>query len=506
MDQNPIFAITFNVHHTFIRATTSRFIKSVELILFMDLYKNKIPEHVQRIHLIAVCGTGMGALACMLKDLGYVVTGSDQHVYPPMSTFLEEKGIFLSQGFRPENLAYGPDLVVVGNAVSKDNPEVVEMCRMGLHFCSMPQAVNAFAGRGKQIILVTGTHGKTTTSALIAWLLHSAGMGVSFVIGGILANFSSNYFLGTGDYLVVEGDEYDTAFFDKGPKFMHYDPTIAVLTGVEFDHADIFSDLDHIKKAFSTFVSGLRSDATLVAFQHDSNVDDVIRAAPCKVYRYGNHGDDWAISPVRIDPPWTIFDVTHSHDFYGRFQTPMPGDHNLSNTLAAIAVADRLGIPKQIIKEALQSFKGVKRRQEIRGTKNGVVVIDDFAHHPTAVKKTIQAIKGYYRESRLTAVFEPRTNTSMRNIFQDVYTEAFDSADRVCIRKPALLGKIPPEERFSSQQLVDDLNKRGLEAAYFENTEGIIDFLVKESRPGDVILVMSNGGFDNIHERLLESL
>ena len=472
----------------------------------MNIDKNKIPERVQRIHLIAVCGTGMGALACMLKDLGYVVTGSDQHVYPPMSTFLKEKGIFLSQGFRPENLAYGPDLVVVGNAVSKDNPEVVEMCRRGLHFCSMPQAVNTFAGRGKQTILVTGTHGKTTTSALIAWLLHSAGIGISFVIGGILANFSSNYFLGTGDYLVVEGDEYDTAFFDKGPKFMHYDPIIAVLTSVEFDHADIFSDLDHIKKVFSTFVSGLRNDATLVAFQHDSNVDDVIRAAHCNLYRYGSEGGDWAIKPVRIDFPWTIFDVYKSRHIYGRFQTPMPGDHNLSNTLAAIAVADRLNIPKQTIQEAIQGFKGVKRRQEIRGTKNGIVVIDDFAHHPTAVKKTIQAIKGYYSESRLVAVFEPRTNTSMRNIFQNVYTEAFDSADRVCIRKPALLKKIPSKERFSSKQLVADLNKRGLDAAYFENTEGIIDFLVKETRSGDVILVMSNGGFDNIHERLLDRL
>ncbi len=472
----------------------------------MDLTQNKIPEHVQRIHLIAVCGTGMGALACILKDLGYGVTGSDQHVYPPMSTFLKEKGIPLSQGFRPENLAHGPDLVVVGNAVSKDNPEVVEMGRLRLPFCSMPQAVNAFAGKEKQIILVTGTHGKTTTSALIAWLLHSAGMGVSFVIGGILANFNSNYFLGTGNTLVVEGDEYDTAFFDKGPKFMHYDPSIAVLTSVEFDHADIFRDLDHIKEAFSTFVSSLRHDATLIAFQHDGNVDDVIQTAACDVYRYGSEGGDWVIKPARIDPPWTIFDVTHSHNLYGRFQTHMQGDHNLFNILAAIAVADRLNIPKQTIQKALQSFKGVKRRQEVRGTKNGIVVIDDFAHHPTAVKKTIQAIKAYYRERRLVAVFEPRTNTSMRNIFQNVYSEAFDGADQICIRKPARLEKIPPNERFSSERLVADLNQRDLDATYFENTEDIIDFLVEEARSGDVILVMSNGGFDNIHERLLEKL
>jgi UDP-N-acetylmuramate: L-alanyl-gamma-D-glutamyl-meso-diaminopimelate ligase len=472
----------------------------------MNLDKNQIPKHVQHIHLIAVCGTGMGALACMLKELGYQVTGSDQHVYPPMSTFLKEKGVSLSKGFRPENLAYGPDLVVVGNAVSKDNPEVVEMHRMGLYFCSMPQAVNAFAGKGKQTILITGTHGKTTTSSLVAWLLHSAGFGVSFVIGGILGNFNSNYFLGTGDYLVVEGDEYDTAYFDKGPKFLHYDPSIAVLTSVEFDHADIFRDLDHIKQAFTTFVSGLKSDATLVAYQHDSNVDHVIQTASCEVVRYGNAEGNWAVKPIRIAPPWTIFDVYKAHSFFGRFQTPMPGEHNLSNTLAAIAVADRLKIPKQTIQKALKTFKGVKRRQEIRGTKNGIVVIDDFAHHPTAVKKTIQAIKGYFSENRLIAVFEPRTNTSMRNIFQNVYPESFEDADRVCIRKPALLKKIPPNERFSSERLVDDLKKRGSNAICFENTEGIIDFLVKEARPGDIILVMSNGGFDNIHERLLEAL
>jgi UDP-N-acetylmuramate: L-alanyl-gamma-D-glutamyl-meso-diaminopimelate ligase len=472
----------------------------------MDLVNIHIPENVRHIHLIAVCGTGMGALACILKDLGYAVTGSDQHVYPPMSTFLKEKGISLFQGFRPEHLGHGPDLVVVGNAVSKDNPEVLEMCRRGISFCSMPQAVNAFAGKGKQTILVTGTHGKTTTSSLIAWLLHRAGLGGSFVIGGILANFNSNYRLDVGDYLVVEGDEYDTAFFDKGPKFMHYDPAIAVLTSVEFDHADIFRDLDHIKSAFSAFVSGLRKETTLFAYLHDRNVDHVIQNVSCDIVRYGSKGDDWSIRPIQVEPPWTIFEVTHDKTFYGRFQTAMPGDHNLANTLAAIAVAHRLNISRQIIQEALKSFKGVKRRQEIRGVKNGIVVMDDFAHHPTAVKKTIQAIKGYYRDNRLVAVFEPRTNTSMRNIFQDVYPEAFDDADMICIRQPGLLKKIPPNERFSSQRLVDDLNKRGLNATYFENTEDIIDFLIKEARPGDVILVMSNGGFDNIHQRLLEKL
>ncbi len=472
----------------------------------MDLSKNRIPGNVRSIHLIAACGTGMGALACLLKDLGFAVTGSDQHVYPPISTFLHAKGIPLTQGYAARNLDHMPDLVVVGNAVSKDNPEVVAMHQKELYFCSMPQAVNAFAGKGKQVVLVGGTHGKTTTSALIAWLLESAGLDVSFFIGGILANFSSNYQLGRGDYLVVEGDEYDTAYFDKGPKFRHYDPIITVLTSVEFDHADIFNDLDHIKSIFAEFISGLRKDSMLYAYQHDVNLQTVLPKAACKVRHYGFEASDWVAKPFAVEPPWTIFEVYRNNDFWGRFRSPLPGEHNLANVLAAIAVAAQLEIPADTIQAGLNGFRGVKRRQEIRGIRNDIVVIDDFAHHPTAVRKTIEAIRGYYPRQRLVAVFEPRTNTSMRNIFQDVYSQAFDDADLICIREPALLKKIPPGEQFSSQQLVAELSQRGLGALYFENTDQIIDYLASVAKPGDVILVMSNGGFDNIHERLLERL
>jgi len=471
----------------------------------MDLSKNKIPEHVNSIHLIAACGTGMGALACMLKDLGYKVTGSDQHVYPPISTFLREKGIQLYPGYSAENLVSKPDLVVVGNAVSKDNPEVVAMHQKKLFYCSMPQAVNAFAGKGKQVILVTGTHGKTTTSALIAWLLASAGLDVSFFIGGILANFSSNYKLGGGDYLVVEGDEYDTAYFDKGPKFRHYDPAIAILTSVEFDHADIFNDLDHIKSTFRNFISDLRPESILYAYQHDVNVQTVVQAAACNLFRYGLNADDWSARSISVKPPWTVFDVYQTDKFRGRFRSPLPGEHNLANVLAAIAVAVQLQISVDMIQAGLSRFRGVKRRQEIRGIRNDIVVIDDFAHHPTAVRKTIRAIRGYYPHQRLVAVFEPRTNTSMRSVFQDIYSLAFDDADLICIREPALLKKIPWGQQFSSQQLVADLNRRGLKAAYFADTDGIIDYLADKAKPGDVILVMSNGGFDNIHEKLLQA-
>jgi len=472
----------------------------------MDLSRNRIPTHVQSIHLIAACGTGMGALACMLKDLGYALTGSDQHVYPPISTFLQQKGVSLNQGYSAENLGYRPDLVVVGNAVSKDNPEVVAMHQMELYYCSMPQAVNAFAGAGKQVIMVAGTHGKTTTSAVIAWLLESAGLDISFFIGGILANFNSNYRLGRGDYLVVEGDEYDTAYFDKGPKFRHYDPLITILTSIEFDHADIFKDLEHIKSAFANFIMGLDPESMLYAYQHDVNVQAVARVAACGVHRYGFEAPGWVARSVAVTPPWTLFDVYQSDDFLGRFRSPLPGEHNLANVLAAIAVAKQLQIPADKIQAGLSGFRGVKRRQEIRGIRNEIVVIDDFAHHPTAVQKTIQAIRGYYPRQRLVAVFEPRTNTSMRNVFQEVYTQAFDDADLICIREPALLKKIPPGQQFSSKRLVAELNQRGCQAIYFENTDEIIDYLAGEAKPGDVILVMSNGGFDNIHERLLEAI
>jgi len=253
----------------------------------MDMKKNKIPEAVQTIHLIAVCGTAMGALACMLRDLGFEVTGSDQKMYPPMSYFLKQKGIKMNDGFRAENLSYGPDLVIVGNAVSRDNPEVGEMHRLGLYFCSMPQALNRFVATGKQTLLVSGTHGKTTTSSILAWMLYEAGYDPSFMIGGILKNFDSNYRLGNGAYFVVEGDEYDTAFFDKGPKFLHFEPHMAVLTSVEFDHADIFNDLDHVKKVFENFVSGLPVSSTLLAFDGEQNVTEVIGNHYCRIERYG---------------------------------------------------------------------------------------------------------------------------------------------------------------------------------------------------------------------------
>ncbi len=473
----------------------------------MDLSKNRIPKHVEKIHLIAVCGTGMGALASMLKDMGFEVTGSDRKIYPPMSSFLAKKGIKIADGFDGKNISSDTDLVVVGNAVSKDNIEVIETDKIGLYFCSMPQALNRFIAADKKPVIIAGTHGKTTTSSILAWILYKARLDPTFMIGGLLKNFDSNYRLGKGRHIIIEGDEYDTAFFDKGPKFLHYDPYIAVLTSVEFDHADIFKDMNHVKKTFDRFISSIAQKSTLVAFDGDKNVEELISGKKCKVERYGQDMDStWRILNISTDPPWTFFEVLKQGSAFGTFKTNLIGMHNLLNILSTIAVADRMNIPCEVIAGALETFKGIKRRQEVRGIKRGITVMDDFAHHPTAVKETISAARPFYTGGRIVAVFEPRTNSSMRKVFQNIYPSSFESADLICIRKPPLLKKIPHTERFSSEKLVSDLKNQGKDAYFFSNTEAIIDFLVDRAKPGDLILIMSNGGFDNIHDKLLERL
>ncbi|MDM8537892.1 UDP-N-acetylmuramate:L-alanyl-gamma-D-glutamyl-meso-diaminopimelate ligase [Desulfobacterales bacterium HSG17] len=473
----------------------------------MDLSKNHIPANVKTIHLIAICGTGMGALAGMLQELGYNVSGSDQGVYPPMSDFLEQKGIKASSGFNAENLAHKPDLIIVGNAVTKNNPEAQAMFEMDLNFCSMPQAINHFVANNKKIFLITGTHGKTTTSSILAWLLYKAGLEPSFFIGGILRDFNSNYSLGKGEHIVIEGDEYDTAFFDKGPKFLHYNPFMTVLTSIEFDHADIFHNLDHIKSAFDLMISAISAQSTLIAYDNDKNVEELVKNRVCQVLKYGKNTDSpWSLGNIDFESSSTIFEVLKHGNFFGKFKTKLLGEHNLLNALSVIAIADSLNISKEIIALGLETFQGPKRRQEIRGIKNGVTIIDDFAHHPTAVRETVKAIKPLCKNGRLIAVFEPRTNTSMRQVFQDIYPFVFDDADMVCIRMPSRLDKIPEKERFSSEKLVEDIKNQGKAAWHFEDTEVIIEFIVGEAKAGDVVLIMSNGGFDDIHIRLLESL
>ncbi len=449
--------------------------------------QNRIPKQVHKIHLIAICGTGMGALACMLKEQGLEISGSDQKIYPPMSDFLMDRGISIKDGFKPEHISHGLDLVIVGNAVSRDNPEIKKMNQMGLPYCSMPQALNRFVVADKKTLLIAGTHGKTTTSSILAWILYRAGLDPSFMIGGILQNFNSNYRLGAGEHFVVEGDEYDTAFFDKGPKFMHYQPAMSVLTSVEFDHADIFQDLNHVQEAFGGFISQLDRSSLLLVFDDDKNIRNLISKTDCQIELYGkNHSSDWCLGEVFIDPPWTIFEVLNSGTRFGRFKSRLIGKHNLFNALPVIAIAHHLGVPAEVISGALKTFEGIKRRQQIRGQKNRILA--------------------FYSQKRLIAVFEPRTNSSMRKVFQYVYPAAFDFADLICIRQPPLLQKIPINERFSSKQLVADLKQRGKDAHFFADTDSIIEYLAREAKSGDLILVMSNGGFDNIHARLLERL
>jgi len=459
---------------------------------------------IKKIHLIAACGTGMGTLACILKEQGYTVSGSDQNVYPPMSDFLKEKGIRLFSGYDSANLDYHPDLVIIGNAVTKQNVEAEAVLQKGIPYLSMPQAVNKFIAKDKKIILVTGTHGKTTTSSIMAHILYTAGLDPSFMIGGILKDFNSSFRIGRGEYMVIEGDEYDTAFFDKGPKFMHYDPDITIMTGIEFDHADIFTDIDHIKRIFSIFVKKIEKDSHIVAFNENNNLKEILAYSDASIETYGEKAQ-WSFSNHFQKTSKTFFDV-QGPDKIISIETNLVGQHNLFNCLACLAVANKIGISDKNIIKALKSFSGIKRRQEIRGIKHGITVMDDFAHHPTAVRETIKAVKPFYKNGRVIAVFEPRTNTSMRKFFQDTYPDSFLDADMVCVCEPGIKKNIKEKDKFSTMKLVTDIEKKGIEAYHFKNYEAVIDFLIPILKPEDLVLIMSNGGFDNIHVKLLEKI
>ena len=462
---------------------------------------------IKKVHLIAACGTGMGTLACILKEKGYNVTGSDQNVYPPMSDFLNEKGIKLFAGYDSAHLYYHPDLVIIGNAVTKQNVEAQAVLQKGIPYLSMPQAVNKFIAKDKKIILVTGTHGKTTTSSIMAHILYTAGLDPSFMIGGILKDFNSSFRIGSGEYMVIEGDEYDTAFFDKGPKFMHYDPDITIITGIEFDHADIFTDIDHIKRIFSTFVKKIEKDSHIIAFNENDNLKQILASCSASIETYGYPGNQaqWFFLNHFQKEMKTFFDV-QGPDKMVSIETILVGRHNLFNCLACIAAAKKIGISDKNVVKALKSFSGIKRRQEIRGIKHGITVMDDFAHHPTAVRETIKAVKPFYKKGRVIAVFEPRTNTSMRKFFQDTYPDSFVDADMVCVCEPGIKKNILEKDKFSTEKLVSDIEEKGVEAYHFKNYQAVINFLIPRLKSEDLVLIMSNGGFDNIHVKLLEKI
>ena len=449
----------------------------------------------------------MASLAGMLKEMGYQVTGSDKNIYPPMSLFLERLSIPVLEGYSPHHLFPPPDLVIVGNVITRDNPEAVELSRLRLPYLSFPQALKHFAIGDKRCIVIAGTHGKTTTSSLAAWILEKAGVKPGFMIGGIPQNFHTSFKLGKGPHFVIEGDEYDTAFFDKGPKFLHYGPWVTILTSIEFDHADIYRDLGHIIESFRKLMNLIPSKGLLIANADDPTITTEIGRAKCQVttYALSNKGY-WQAVDISVQEDFTHLKILKAGKKYMNLRTRVFGRHNISNLLSCVVLADFLGISASGISAAVKDFKGVVRRQEIIGEKRRILVLDDFAHHPTSVTETIDAVKEKYKDRRLIAVFEPRSNSSRRNIFQTRYTSSFDKADLVMIPKPPLMEKIPQAERFSSPSLVKTLGKRGLKAFYLRDTDQLLDTLVKEARPGDVVLIMSNGAFDNLPRRLLERL
>ena len=463
----------------------------------------------QHIHLIAICGTGMGSLAVLLKTLGHRVTGSDQHIYPPMSTQLHDWDIPLLEGFKAIHLQPLPDLVVVGNAVSRGNPEAEAAERAGVPVMSFPQALSQFLIGERHAVVVAGTHGKSTTTALIAWLLDHAGCDPGFFVGAVMRNFTTPIRLGAGTHVVVEGDEYDSAYFDKGPKFLHYRPRTAVLTASEFDHADIYRDLAHVRSAFARFVHLLPAEGCLMACADDPGVRSLCaeETIAASVQTYGvEAGADWQATEWAVGGGGTVMEVHHGGKRFGRFVTTLFGRHNVGNALAAIAVAHRLGVPRERIASGLASFAGLKRRCEVRGEVGGVTVIDDFAHHPTAVGVTLEGLRQAYPGARLWAVFEPRSATTRRKVFQEAYVDALGRADRVVIAEVYRKDELAGDERLSEERLVKALNARQVPAWFSPDTAAIVEQVCGNVRTGDVVAVMSNGGFDNIHDRLLTAL
>jgi UDP-N-acetylmuramate: L-alanyl-gamma-D-glutamyl-meso-diaminopimelate ligase len=456
---------------------------------------------------MGIGGIAMGTLASMLKERGFHVVGSDQNLYPPMSTHLEARAIPVCLGYSAENIArHAPDIVIVGNVIRRENPEAQMVLQNGLPYLSMPQAIARFFLPRHESIVVAGTHGKSTTSSLLAWMLSSAGMKPSAFIGAFVKNWDASYHLGAGRYMVIEGDEYDTAFFDKGPKFLHYRPQLGVITSIEYDHADIFSSFEAILHAFEKFVRLVPPHGHLVVNADDPHCLLVSQHCRGRVITYGSSAQaDWRLLKADYLPSEIRFQYRNPLLCAEQsIISTLPGRHNLGNTLAAIAVASLAGLGKEQIQEALRTFQGVRRRQDIVGEAAGILIIDDFAHHPTAVQETLQALRLFYPDKRLIAAFEPRTNTSRRSLFQKAYTRVFDDADCICLKEPPGLDGIPESERLNARQLVGEIRKRRKEAHFFETTQDLVGFLKDYCASGDLVVCMSNGSFDGLPQRLLE--
>jgi UDP-N-acetylmuramate: L-alanyl-gamma-D-glutamyl-meso-diaminopimelate ligase len=460
------------------------------------------PQDLRKVHFAGICGTAMGSLAAALRDRGVKVTGSDDNVYPPMSTFLEGKGITISKGFRPDNIPSDADFVVIGNAMTRGNPEVEAVLNRKLLYYSMPEALKIFFLRGRHNLVVTGTHGKTTTTSLLAWIFESAGLAPSWLIGGIPNNLGQGCRLGDSKYFILEGDEYDTAFFDKRSKFVHYLPELLIVNNIEFDHADIFRDLEDVMTSFRRLVQIVPSEGMVLLNADDPNCRALAEKCPAPMLEVGfspnagNHIRD--VHYGRESSSFTLFGE--------KFEIPMIGEFNVRNAAMAVSAAHFYNVPFVDIRQALQTFTGIRRRQEVRGEAGGVTVIDDFGHHPTAIAQTLEGLRVKYPGAKLWAVFEPRSNTTRRAVFQDLLPRAFAGADGVVLAQVARMDQLPPNERLNPEKVVSDLRSAGKQAFYEPDTSSIIDRVSGLAGQGDVIVVFSNGGFDNIHTKLLAKL
>jgi len=457
---------------------------------------------VHNIHFLGVCGTAMGSVAAALRELGFIVTGSDDNVYPPMSTFLAAKGIEISRGYSPANIPSETDLVVVGNALCRGNPELEAVLNRRLLYRSLPETLKDFFLQGKTNIVVSGTHGKTTTTSLVTWLFREAGCDPSFLIGGIARDLGRGAAFCDSNYFILEGDEYDTAFFDKRSKFLHYLPETVIINNIEFDHADIFANLDEIKLSFRRLVNIVPSAGYIFINADDPNCAEVVTGSLTRIFTVGfNEKATHQVTDVRHNGAGSEFAMA-GH----RFRLSLIGEFNVRNAAMAVAVGLAYGLPVEIIQRALASFTGVARRQELRGEVNGIKVIDDFGHHPTAIRETLFALRHRYPGRKIWAIFEPRSNTTRRAIFQRALPEALKLADGVIVAGVAHLDQLPAGDRLDPERVVQSIQECGIPAFYEPCVNDILHRVKPLARTGDVIVVFSNGGFEGIHQRLLTEL
>jgi UDP-N-acetylmuramate: L-alanyl-gamma-D-glutamyl-meso-diaminopimelate ligase len=459
-------------------------------------------SEIKSVHFTGIGGTAMASAAAAMLDLGFVVTGSDQNVYEPMASFLASKKIAVMNGYAEQNLAHRPDLVVIGNAISRGNPEAEFVLDHKLRYCSLPALLAEFFIRGKRSLVVAGTHGKTTATALLTWVFEHNGLNPSYLIGGIPNNFSQGARFTDGEWFIIEGDEYDTAFFDKRSKFIHYLPEIAIVNNLEFDHADIFEHLDAVKKTFSHFIRLVPRNGLLLGNGDDPNLAPLLEVTHCPVKRFGlGEGNAIQAFNIRYGPTATEFEIPSF-----KFHLNLVGELNVRNALAVIACAKHCGLKNHQIQSAFDTFKGSRRRMEVRGIAGGVTVIDDFGHHPTAIRETLKALRLKYPREKIRAIFEPRSNTMRRNVFQHELAESFTDADAVIVAEVARLEQLAPAERLNPEKLMQDLKAAGKNAAYLPDVDSIVAHVAATAQGGDVVVVFSNGGFGGIHGKLLQRM